>query len=439
MVYLMVEQQFAKYPWCQRTIRGIFEEVRKRRIHVQEVSELPGGAEERSCVLLVGASEEWINQTARGAGSLGLHPIVLSNRETNSSGLSVSSVKMDIHSSMELAVDYLRTLDRERLALFGVNPSASSDLWRARRFGELTGREGDVFFLGSSVNEIFDQFYEKIHRYDGVICASDYAAVSLVGRLREKNYAIPEKLYVVGYGDMFLSRLFRPSITSISDDYESFGKAALAICAMMEKNDAFSVVSVKLKSRLHIRETTENRPYLPDSRPVVPVPIPENRFFGDMEFTKLANLETMFNECDETDFMLLHLLPQELSYSVMAQQCFISETAAKYRVKKMQKLCGAYNRDELTELILNIILNIRGGLPMEGSAPLFHIIVYCIAAPAPSASGRRIQRSSGMRRNSGSRPDCRPALPACPGGTRPGRGAPTCSCGIAGGIRGKPQ
>ena len=54
---------------------------------------------------------------------------------------------------------------------------------------------------------------------------------------------------------------------------------------------------------------------------------------------------------------------------------------------------------------------------MEGSAPLFHIIVHCIAAPAPSASGRRIQRSSGMRRNSGSRPDCRPALPACPGGT----------------------
>lgn len=355
MVYLMVEQQFAKYPWCQRAIRGIFEEVRKRRIHVQEVSELPGGAEERSCVLLVGASEEWINQTARGAGSLGLHPIVLSNRETNSSGLSVSSVKMDIHSSMELAVDYLRTLGRERLALFGVNPSASSDLWRARRFGELTGREGDVFFLGSSVNEIFDQFYEKIHRYDGVICASDYAAVSLVGRLQEKNYAIPEKLYVVGYGDMFLSRLFRPSITSISDDYESFGKAALAICAMMEKNDAFSVVSVKLKSRLHIRETTENRPYLPDSRPVVPVPIPENCFFGDMEFTKLANLETMFNECDETDFMLLHLLPQELSYSVMAQQCFISETAAKYRVKKMQKLCGADNREELTELIRNVL------------------------------------------------------------------------------------
>ena len=329
MIYLMVEQQFAKYPWCQRAIRGIFEEVRKRRIHIQEVSELPGTAEEYSCILLVGASEEWIHQAACGAAGLGLHPIVLSNRETDSSGLSLSSVKMDIHSSMELAVDYLRTLGREQLALFGVNPSASSDRWRARRFEELTGREADIFLLGASATEGFDRFYENIHRYDGVICASDYAAVSLVGRLREKNYAVPEKLYVVGYGDMFLSRLFRPSITSISDDYESFGKAALSICAMMEKNDVFSAVSVKLKSRLHIRQTTENRPYLPDSRPAAPEPIPENRFFRDMEFTRLAKLETMFNQCDETDFLLLHLLTRELSYAAMAQQCFISETAAK--------------------------------------------------------------------------------------------------------------
>ena len=66
---------------------------------------------------------------------------------------------------------------------------------------------------------------------------------------------------------------------------------------------------------------------------------------------------------------------------------------------------------------------------MEGSAPLFHITVHCIAAPAPSASGRRIQRSSGMRRNSGSRPDCRPALPACPA---PAEGRPLAAAALRG-------
>ena len=355
MVYLMVEQQFAQYPWCQRAIRGIFEEGRKRRIGIREVDSISDAPTERNCILLVGASEKWINQRARDAKSQGLHPIALSNRQNNSSGLSLSSVKMDIHSSMELAVDYLRTLGREDLALFGVNPSASSDLWRAKRFAELTGREEDIFLMESSVADIFEQFYERIHCYNGVICASDYAAVSLVGRLRERSYPVPEKLYVIGYGDMFLSRLHRPSITSISDDYENFGKAALSICAMIEKNDTLSVVNVKLNSRLHIRDTTQNRPYVPAHGPAASAPIPENRFFQESEFTKLARLETMLNQCDETDFMLLRLLPQEMSYAAMAQQCFLSETAAKYRVKKMQKLCGAESREELAVYIQKIL------------------------------------------------------------------------------------
>ena len=47
--------------------------------------------------------------------------------------------------------------------------------------------------------------------------------------------------------------------------------------------------------------------------------------------------------------------PNNEFVETMAQQCFISETAAKYRVKKMQKLCGADNREELTELIRNIL------------------------------------------------------------------------------------
>ena len=46
--------------------------------------------------------------------------------------------------------------------------------------------------------------------------------------------------------------------------------------------------------------------------------------------------------------------PGNLCYH-MAQQCFISETAAKYRVKKMQKLCGADDREELAEMMRNIL------------------------------------------------------------------------------------
>lgn len=74
-----------------------------------------------------------------------------------------------------------------------------------------------------------------------------------------------------------------------------------------------------------------------------------------MEFTKLAKLETMFNQCDETDFMLLHLLSQELSYSAMAQQCSSPKPRQNTGIKKMQKLCGADDREELAQMMRNIL------------------------------------------------------------------------------------
>lgn len=355
MVYVLVEKQFAEYPWCQRTLRGIYEEGRRKRTGIRELASLEAADPGWHSVLLVGASGKWIDGMARQARDLGLYPVALSNRQTNASGSSISSVMMDIHSSMQLAVDYLHSLGRKNIAMYGVNPSASSDPWRARRFQELTGRSEHIFQLQPTMEETFRCFYSAIDQYDSVICASDYAAVSLVSRLREREYPIPEKLYIVGYGDMFLSRLSKPSITSISDDYEDFGRAALSICSMAEKNDRISVINILLNSRLHIRQTTDNRPFLPANHPAAEPQLPENQFFRDPEITELARLETLFNQCDETDFSLLQMLSQETSYATIAKQCFISETGVKYRVKKMQKLCGVNTREELVRYIGKIL------------------------------------------------------------------------------------
>lgn len=354
MVYLLVEQQFASYPWCQRILRGLYEEGRKKRVAIQELSSFSQLPSEQNCVLLVGASAKWIDTGTQAARVKGLHPIALSNLRINATDRSVSSVMMDIHSSMQLAVAYLHSLGRRNLALYGVNPSASSDPWRARLFQELTGRGEDIFFLRSTMEEAFQRFYDVIGQYDGVICASDYAAVSLVSRLLTRNYPVPEKLYVIGYGDTFLSRMSKLPITSISDDYEDFGRAALSICALLEKNQTVSVMQILLSSRLNIRRSTENRPYIPANVPAAPVAAGENQFFRDPEVQDLAKLETLFNQCDETDFALLQLLPQEISYSSLASQCFVSETAVKYRVKKMQKLCGVSSREDLVRFLEKI-------------------------------------------------------------------------------------
>ena len=80
----------------------------------------------------------------------------------------------------------------------------------------------------------------------------------------------------------------------------------------------------------------------------------ENPFFKDTDMSAYARLEMMFSQCDHTDFLLLRLLPEKLSYAAMAEKCFVSETAVKYRIRKMKTICGVESRDELLALLLSV-------------------------------------------------------------------------------------
>lgn len=355
MTYTLIEKQFLPYPWCQRLLRGLNEEARKKRMEITQLDSLDAPPKEPGCVLLIGATSSWVNRMAEKARTAGLHPIVMTNRRPGASPFPVSSVMMDIQGSMQLAINYLHALGREHLALYGVNPLAASDPWRAERFELLTGTTGDVFFSSDSFEALYLCFRQSIERYDGVICASDYAAVSLVRRLQEDGYPIPEKLYIVSYGNMILSQLTHPSITSISDDYEEFGRAAISICSLVEKNASISTVNIQLHSRLHIRETTQNRPFPEQTSGASAEPSLENRFFEDPEISNLAKLETLFQQCDEMDMALIQQLLHGDSYALMTERSFMSETAVKYRIRKMEKTCGVASRTELVRFLKDFL------------------------------------------------------------------------------------
>lgn len=151
MTYTLLEEQFFPYPWCQRLLSGLNEEARKKRIEITQLTNLEEKPSEFGCVLLIGATSSWVNTMAEKARAVGLHPIVMTNRQPGASPFPFSSVMMDIQGSMQLAVQYLHALGRDRLALYGVNPLAASDPWRAECFALLTGKPDDVFVCGGFV------------------------------------------------------------------------------------------------------------------------------------------------------------------------------------------------------------------------------------------------------------------------------------------------
>ncbi len=353
MLYLIVEEKYRSYPWCQRALQGLREELRKKKLDIYEITDtaqLPGNAE-KSAILLLGASESWVQCHAYQANNRGVHPILLSNRMPTPLEMSFSLVTMDIHDSICKAIGYLQSLGCKNLALYGCNRQATSDPWREQAFRAILGENAKVFYNQESLEQTFEGFWENRTMFDGVICANDYAALSLVRRLEQRGVGLPEELYIVGCGDLFLSRISTPSITSVSDDYEHFGRAAISIYNLIIKEETISTVTIQLHSQLHPRMTTGNLPYHPGSITNTVKPTGDNPFFSDTEVSEMVKLEMLLNQCDLADMEVIHCLLDQMSYAAIAEHCFICETAVKYRVKKMESICGVNNRKLLIDFL----------------------------------------------------------------------------------------
>lgn len=356
MLYLLTEKEYLNSPWCQRSLRGLHDECRKKRLtitQVSDISEIPA-SDERTAVLLLGSSDAWLRRCVLSANAAGHHPISLTNRVYTATDASFSSVTMDLRDAVLLAVRYLHSLGRFRLALYGVNPLSASDPGRALAFSQATGRGEHIFRITTSLDDMFTEFLPRLSDYDAVICASDYAAISLVQHLRSADtQASP---YIVGFGDMNLSRMSTPSITSISDDYENFGRCAVSIYNLIMREEYISTVNIQLHSRLHVRDTTENRPYCAnDDAPNGATCEQVNLFYNDEEFLKMSRLEALLDQSDDTDIAIIKALATDLSYAQIAQECFVSETAVKYRIKKIKDFCGIPTRAKLREYLKNFI------------------------------------------------------------------------------------
>ena len=354
MLYMIVEAEFRGYPWCQRAERGIWEETRKKRMMVRQIDAISciPQSDEESGVLLLGASGAWIRRQVDRAVTRGVHPIVLTNLQPDPQDGPMSSVMMDIRSSMHLAIDYLRSLGRTRLALYGCNPHATSDPWRETVFRQVMGPDSWVFCSHGSLESTFESFWQERERFDGVICASDYAAISLMRRLQKKGVVLPEALYIVSYGDITLARMATPSITSISDDYEHFGRAGLSIYNLVVKEKTIASVNILLHNRLQIRQSTACRPYRSTrTQDTASAELPRNAFYDDQEVSDMATAETLLNQCDDTDLEVIQRLIQGHTYARIAESCFISETAVKYRTRKMEKICGVDCREDLVAFL----------------------------------------------------------------------------------------
>lgn len=120
---------------------------------------------------------------------------------------------------------------------------------------------GDFTFEGGK--KALEELVEKAGREnlpDGLVVANDLMAVGVIRKSEELGVEVPEKLAVVGFDDILLSRLINPTLTTVAAPTYEMGKTAVdfLLDKLEEGEDGTEKIRKRtLKTHLVERESSQ--------------------------------------------------------------------------------------------------------------------------------------------------------------------------------------
>ena len=293
-------------------------------------------------IIVIGTSVTWMPDALAFFSGRGIDSVFISFDPAETL-LPAGMVRMDyVHATNHL-ITYLEGCGRERIALYGVNPNSSADNIKLRFFRSYCGARGAdpetrVFYNNGCLPECYETFRIRCADLDAVICANDVAGVSLLSFLRRDGIRVPEQLFLTAFGDSLISKRVSPSLTIATLDNRELGRQAVIQFATLYRQPPTASISVRVRSRLIVRESTAG---LPDSSgSQLPVYDHDgftgtNNFYSDPEAERLLRSEALLNACDETDLHFLVSLLSGESMKQMEKRLFLTASALQYRKKRL--------------------------------------------------------------------------------------------------------
>lgn len=356
---VVIDKSYQMSVWCREIAEGLQKEARKKRIGLvfsSNIEDIEKNDDEK-VVLIIGTEPGWLRAAVTRAKKCGQHPIILSNQAHNALGYGVSYVSEDLEGSMKEIFLYFKHKGKQKLALYAVNPASASDECRKAAFLSLGGSCEDIFANEGSLADCFDTFYAQFQRkgYDGIVCVNDYAAISLLQHLKASGTNV-DATDMISYSNSLISRCSFPAISSVRANFTEFGQMAFMIVDCLAKSNAIGGIRILGKWEIVHRDTSAALQYdMVDSENLAPPTMPLDRFYDDPEIFEMLRIEKMLSDCDATDLNILKMILDQKKLSEIEEQSYLTETAVKYRIRKMKDVCHADSRESLRSLLLKYI------------------------------------------------------------------------------------
>lgn len=355
MVLILVEPSYSRSIWCLNLLDGLTGEFKQKRVPFRQIASLDEAGPDDRYIYLIGSDNAWVRAALAACNRMGIYPILLCNQAYHTFDADYSTVCSDVINSMRRLVELLRGRGHGRIALYGVNPQSVSDESRMDSYlAALGGEDGrrHVFFNSGSLENCFEQFMARAQQYDAVICANDFAAISLVRRLGLRDPALLERLAIAGCADARLTQLYGSHILSVRVNFVEYGRAAVTLLENLRKNPYLSHIIMMIRWDFSLLDGAAAPAPVAHRREKAPaLPADPDVFYEDRELNDMMLLEKLLDGCEDPDYDIIRLLLRGEPYEKIAETCFLTESAIKYRVKKMVRVCCVQGRKELTDLL----------------------------------------------------------------------------------------
>lgn len=359
MFYLLGEPGYTTSNWYKHIIDGILAEKRTKRFNIIMIDSIQEtenfSIENDDAILLIGSNSNWLESIIDICKQrFNKNIIVLGNFEHQLQGKNYSIVSSDISADIYNLYAYLLSYNKTKIALYGINPNSASDAYRKNCFIKCSDHKSDIYFNNANLKECYNAFVSNAKKYDAVICANDYSAISLIRFLTNDNIEIP---FIVSCGETKLAKIFKPSITNLRTNYKDFGKAAINVYKILQKDFPTSNIKLELASSIIPGDSTNNLPVLTTSfnEATSAITTTDDSFYSDLEVSEMLSVEKLLNRCDKAELDMLISLVKGTTYFDLAEKYHMSVNGVKYKLNKLFELCNVNSKTEFIELIKKYI------------------------------------------------------------------------------------
>ena len=150
----------------------------------------------------------------------------------------------------------------------------------------------------------------------------------------------------------------------------NIGYQTISAIQMMSNNNSLIQLDIKSDDVYYARQSTENRPFSekykhrPNQPTVVHSLLPDNQpvtSFDDEAFMDVVCYESLLRDIDTVDYSIISCIieKQYSKRNMITGDCFLSDTALEYRLKKLYRRMNVTSYAELYQKLVRMSQNIE--------------------------------------------------------------------------------